>query len=285
MSGNSGVCQTSPGPVFGPHSMASSMEVFGLPEEEEDSRVLRVKVIAGIGLAKKDLLGASDPYVKLTLYDPENGIVTSVQTKTVKKSLNPKWNEEILLRVYPKKHRLLFEVFDENRLTRDDFLGQVDIPLYQLPTENPRLERPYTFKDFILHPRSHKSKVKGNLRLKMSYLPKSSGSEEENTEQGEELEPGWIILDQPDVLCQPQQQDSPLPPGWEERQDILGRTYYISHQFKRTQWQRPTIQDGTAGPESGSVQLEAQRAFKTRRQISEETEGPEVRDSPEVKQL
>ncbi|XP_075714082.1 E3 ubiquitin-protein ligase NEDD4 isoform X2 [Rhinoderma darwinii] len=166
--------------------------------------------------------------------------------------------------------------------TRDDFLGQVDIPLYQLPTENPRMERPYTFKDFILHPRNHKSKVKGHLRLKMTYLPKNSGSEEENTEQGEEMEPGWVILDQPDPSCQPQQQElSPLPPGWEEKQDILGRTYYISHQFKRTQWQRPTIQDGTAGPESGSIQLEAQRAFTTRRQISEDAEGPEARDSPE----
>ncbi|KAG8575775.1 hypothetical protein GDO81_009673 [Engystomops pustulosus] len=166
--------------------------------------------------------------------------------------------------------------------TRDDFLGQVDIPLYQLPTENPRLERPYTFKDFILHPRNHKSKVKGHLRLKMTYLPKNSGSEEENTEQGEEVEPGWVILDQPDPSYQPQPQElTPLPPGWEEKQDILGRTYYISHQFKRTQWQRPTIQDGTAGPESGSVQMEAQRAFTTRRQISEEAEGPEARDSPE----
>ncbi|XP_044135617.1 E3 ubiquitin-protein ligase NEDD4 isoform X3 [Bufo gargarizans] len=262
--------------------MASYMEVLGLPAEEENSRVLRVKVIAGFGLAKKDLLGASDPYVKLTIYDPTNGILTSIQTKTVKKSLNPKWNEEILLRVSPKKHRILFEVFDENRLTRDDFLGQVDIPLYQLPTENPRLERPYTFKDFILHPRNHKSKVKGHLRLKMTYLPKNSGSEEEGTEQGEEIEPGWIILDQPDPSYQPQQQEiSLLPLGWEEKQDILGRTYYISHQFKRTQWQRPTIQDGTAGPESGSVQLEAQRAFTTRRQISEEAEGPEARDSPE----
>ncbi|XP_075714083.1 E3 ubiquitin-protein ligase NEDD4 isoform X3 [Rhinoderma darwinii] len=262
--------------------MASYLEVLGLPAEEENSRVLRVKVIAGFGLAKKDLLGASDPYVKLTLYDTANGVFTSLQTKTVKKSLNPKWNEEILLRVYPQKHRLLFEVFDENRLTRDDFLGQVDIPLYQLPTENPRMERPYTFKDFILHPRNHKSKVKGHLRLKMTYLPKNSGSEEENTEQGEEMEPGWVILDQPDPSCQPQQQElSPLPPGWEEKQDILGRTYYISHQFKRTQWQRPTIQDGTAGPESGSIQLEAQRAFTTRRQISEDAEGPEARDSPE----
>ncbi|XP_063782208.1 E3 ubiquitin-protein ligase NEDD4 isoform X2 [Pseudophryne corroboree] len=262
--------------------MASFLEVFGLPAEEENSRVLRVKVIAGFGLAKRDLLGASDPYVKVTLYDPANGIITSIQTKTVKKTLNPKWNEEILLRVYPQKHRLLFEVFDENRLTRDDFLGQVDIPLYQFPTENPRLERPYTFKDFILHSRSNKSKVKGNLRLKMTYLPKSSGSEDENTEQGEEIEPGWVILDQPDASCQPQQQEfSPLPPGWEERQDILGRTYYVSHQFKRTQWQRPTIQDGTAGPESGRVQLQAQHAFTTRRQISEETEGLELKDSPE----
>ncbi|CAJ0930584.1 unnamed protein product [Ranitomeya imitator] len=94
--------------------------------------------------------------------------------------------------------------------------------------------------------------------------------------------PGWVILDQPDPNYQPQQQElTPLPPGWEERQDILGRTYYISHQFKRTQWQRPTIQDGTAGPESGNIQLEAQRAFTTRRQISEETEAPEVRESPE----
>ncbi|XP_011842128.1 PREDICTED: E3 ubiquitin-protein ligase NEDD4 [Mandrillus leucophaeus] len=128
--------------------------------------------------------------------------------------------------------------------TRDDFLGQVDVPLYPLPTENPRLERPYTFKDFILHPRSHKSRVKGYLRLKMTYLPKTSGSEDDNAEQAEELEPGWVVLDQPDAAChlQQQQEPSPLPPGWEERQDILGRTYYVNHESRRTQWKRPTPQ-------------------------------------------
>ncbi|CAI9176896.1 unnamed protein product [Rangifer tarandus platyrhynchus] len=93
-----------------------AVEVFGLPEDEENSRIVRVKVIAGIGLAKKDILGASDPYVRVTLYDPMNGVFTSVQTKTLKKTLNPKWNEEILFRVHPQQHRLLFEVFDENRL-------------------------------------------------------------------------------------------------------------------------------------------------------------------------
>ncbi|XP_058150224.1 E3 ubiquitin-protein ligase NEDD4 isoform X1 [Dasypus novemcinctus] len=167
--------------------------------------------------------------------------------------------------------------------TRDDFLGQVDVPLYPLPTENPRMERPYTFKDFVLHPRSNKSRVKGYLRLKMTYLPKTSGSEEDNTEQAEELEPGWVVLDQPDAAChlQQQQEPSPLPPGWEERQDVLGRTYYVNHESRRTQWKRPTPQDTLTDVENGDIQLQAQRAFTTRRQISEETESVDNRESSE----
>ncbi|OCT86969.1 hypothetical protein XELAEV_18020659mg [Xenopus laevis] len=98
-------------------------------------------------------------------------------------------------------------------------------------------------------------------------------------------EPGWVILDQPDASCQPQQQQeiSPLPQGWEERQDILGRTYYVSHQYRRTQWQRPTMQEDTAANESRNVQLEEQHhhAFTTRRQICEATEATESRDFPE----
>nr|2NSQ_A Chain A, E3 ubiquitin-protein ligase NEDD4-like protein [Homo sapiens] len=146
--------------------------VYGLSEDEGESRILRVKVVSGIDLAKKDIFGASDPYVKLSLYvADENRELALVQTKTIKKTLNPKWNEEFYFRVNPSNHRLLFEVFDENRLTRDDFLGQVDVPLSHLPTEDPTMERPYTFKDFLLRPRSHKSRVKGFLRLKMAYMP------------------------------------------------------------------------------------------------------------------
>uniref|UniRef100_A0A8C4V8G7 HECT-type E3 ubiquitin transferase n=1 Tax=Falco tinnunculus TaxID=100819 RepID=A0A8C4V8G7_FALTI len=134
---------------------------------------------------------------------------------------------------------------------------------------------------------SHKSRVKGHLRLKMTYLPKSSGSEEETTEQAEDLEPGWIILDQPDAASQPQQQQQeppPLPSGWEERQDILGRTYYVNHEFRRTQWKRPTAQYVFWPKNSniGSVQLEAQHVFTHRRQISEDTENLDNRDSPEL---
>lgn len=31
----------------------------------------------------------------------------------------------------------------------------------------------------------------------------------------------------------------PLPQGWEERQDANGRTYYVNHVARTTQWERP----------------------------------------------
>jgi hypothetical protein len=33
----------------------------------------------------------------------------------------------------------------------------------------------------------------------------------------------------------------PLPPGWEERTDQYGRTYYVNHNSRTTQWARPTL--------------------------------------------
>lgn len=32
----------------------------------------------------------------------------------------------------------------------------------------------------------------------------------------------------------------PLPQGWEERQDANGRTYYVNHIARTTQWERPS---------------------------------------------
>lgn len=42
----------------------------------------------------------------------------------------------------------------------------------------------------------------------------------------------------------------PLPPGWEEKQDANHRTYYVNHVAKSTQWEdpRPPIQLGPMSP-------------------------------------
>nr|XP_057944449.1 E3 ubiquitin-protein ligase NEDD4-like isoform X2 [Doryrhamphus excisus] len=253
-------------------------------EDESECRILKVKVIAGIGLAKKDILGASDPYTRLSLYDPISGDIASVQTKTIKKSLDPKWNEEFYLRVHPSKHRLLLEVFDENRLTRDDFLGQVDVPLNQIPTENPNTQRPYSFKDFLLHPRSHKSRVRGQLRLKMTYMPKNPGSNEETTDPTDDADPGWELLEPQDMSgpmhCHP---SPPLPPGWEERQDNLGRTYYVHHESRTTQWRRPTLQDVNMDTQiRQNSTRQRQQNYLTRRQISDPDEANAQDEEREV---
>ncbi|XP_031169998.1 E3 ubiquitin-protein ligase NEDD4a isoform X2 [Sander lucioperca] len=170
----------------------------------------------------------------------------------------------------------------QNTKTRDDFLGQVDIPLNQIPTENPNTERPYTFKDFLLHPRSHKSRVKGHLRLKMTYLPKNPDSEEQTAEQTEDMDPGWEFLEAQDMSGPRQNQLLPaLPPGWEERQDNLGRTYFVNHESRTTQWTRPTIQNVDVEMQRRqNNNIDAEHAIITRRQISDHDENT-TRESPE----
>ena len=59
----------------------------------------------------------------------------------------------------------VLEVFDENRLTRDDFLGMVELPLNNLPKESEDRQVPHKF--YILRPRSARSKVKGHLQVKI----------------------------------------------------------------------------------------------------------------------
>ncbi|XP_065100064.1 E3 ubiquitin-protein ligase NEDD4-like isoform X2 [Paramisgurnus dabryanus] len=164
--------------------------------------------------------------------------------------------------------------------TRDDFLGQVDVPLTHLPTEDPAMERPYTFKDFLLRPRSHKSRVKGYLRLKMAYLPKNGGQEEETTEMREEAE-AWEVTDSTDPGSQrPQHLLPPMPPGWEEKVDNLGRTYYVNHNNRTTQWKRPSSVDVVSETENDNnlrqINQEAHRVFRSRRHISEDLENEQL---------
>lgn len=150
--------------------------VHGLkPSRNPSVKIVRVVVLEGVDLAKKDIFGLSDPYCKIKLFrrDRESGEIDAVCTETIKKSLHPVWNQGFLFRVNPRDNRLLFEVFDENRVTRDDFLGEVELPLSGLPTESPNVQiRPG---NYTLRPRSSKSRVKGYLKLQLSFLASGDG--------------------------------------------------------------------------------------------------------------
>ncbi|XP_049964655.1 E3 ubiquitin-protein ligase Nedd-4 isoform X2 [Schistocerca serialis cubense] len=282
-----------------------------LPETPvEPTTKLRLRVIAGHHLAKKDIFGASDPYVRIDL-NTVNGdeTIDSVLTKTKKKTLNPQWNEEFVFRVKPAEHKLVLQVFDENRLTRDDFLGMVEVNLLNLPKEQEGRTIPP--KQYTLLPRSARSRVKGHLELYIAYIrepgipntaPSPAGQEVMGTPQSgtaptAEPDGDWEMVDsensvsaptetpaqvtmmpsrpapprpppppprrsrppsfrrqdsewevleagrpvQQSVLSQNSEQLPPLPAGWEERQDANGRTYYVNHIARSTQWERPTF--------------------------------------------
>uniref|UniRef100_A0A8D0XEQ7 E3 ubiquitin-protein ligase n=1 Tax=Sus scrofa TaxID=9823 RepID=A0A8D0XEQ7_PIG len=188
----------------------------------------------------------SDPYVKLSLYvADENRELALVQTKTIKKTLNPKWNEEFYFRV-----SFSFSFFFL-MITRDDFLGQVDIPLSHLPV---RMVTCFTPDDLP------------------SVIP----------------QPGWEVVDSNDSASQHQEElpPPPLPPGWEEKVDNLGRTYYVNHNNRTTQWHRPSLMDVSSESDSNIRQINqeaAHRRFRSRRHISEdlEPEPSEGGDGPE----
>ncbi|KQS44040.1 E3 ubiquitin-protein ligase Nedd-4 isoform X9 [Drosophila erecta] len=209
-----------------------------------DSCHLRIVVLSGQSLAKKDIFGASDPYVRIDLNTINGDInIDSVLTKTKKKTLNPIWNEEFIFRVKPSEHKLVFQVFDENRLTRDDFLGMVELTLVNLPTEQEG--RTIGDQSYTLRPRSAKSRIKGTLRIYHAFIretreqsePSSSNSDGE-WEHVEATNAGETSA-QPHPF--PSGGHDALPAGWEERQDANGRTYYVNHTARTTQWERPTV--------------------------------------------
>ncbi|KAF4531590.1 hypothetical protein B566_EDAN010056 [Ephemera danica] len=235
---------------------------------------------------------ASDPYVRIDLNTINSDeTLDSVLTKTKKKTLNPQWNEEFIFRVKPSDHKLVLQVFDENRLTRDDFLGMVELTLLNLPKEQEG--RTIPVKQYILRPRSARSRVKGYLEVYHAYIREpniSRSSTEEEPTPPSEGEPGWEMID-PEatpqavetpsqaVIVTNQDQPVPLPAGWEERQDANGRTYFVNHIARSTQWERPTTNNVITGIPHGnthersleSAATEFQRRFHISESIDSDT--------------
>ncbi|XP_052098137.1 E3 ubiquitin-protein ligase NEDD4-like isoform X1 [Mytilus californianus] len=246
--------------------MAQFTRIYGLQEQPSDppgtTKLLRIKVIKGENLAKKDIFGASDPYVKISLFrgDRDTGYIDSASTTVIKKSLNPLWQEEFVFRVNSRDNRLLLELFDSNRVTRDDFLGLVEIPLgiTGVATESPGVE--ITPKSYILRPRSTKSRVRGSLWLYIAYLPspgedateETAAGTTETTNETTTENPGWEMVDMNNALNEagasgPVNDAPQLPPGWEMKVDqTSGRKFYVDHNTHKTSWEAPPM------PASGS---------------------------------
>ncbi|BFF98687.1 E3 ubiquitin-protein ligase Nedd-4 [Drosophila madeirensis] len=260
-----------------------------------DSCHLRIVVLSGQSLAKKDIFGASDPYVRIDLNTINGDInIDSVLTKTKKKTLNPSWNEEFIFRVKPSEHKLVFQVFDENRLTRDDFLGMVELTLVNLPTEQEG--RTIGDQGYTLRPRRSvgaKSRIKGNLKIYHAFIRETREQSEPSSSNSDGEWEHVEATNASETSAQPHPfpngGNDALPAGWEERQDANGRTYYVNHTARTTQWERPTVLNSNNGQSADQLASDFQRRFhisvdetETGRSANEDTDHTDSHNSSEI---
>ncbi|XP_048468717.1 ras GTPase-activating protein 4 isoform X1 [Rhincodon typus] len=97
---------------------------------ESSTRKLRCHVFEARDLARKDLNGASDPFVRVQY----NG--KTQESSVVKKSCYPRWNEvfEFVLDDTGAENTLHVEVWDWDLVSKNDFLGKVAFNINKLLT-------------------------------------------------------------------------------------------------------------------------------------------------------
>lgn len=99
--------------------------------------ILHVKVVRAMKLKKKDLMGASDPYVKMKLSEDK---LPSKKTTVKHKNLNPEWNEEFNMVVKdPESQALEVIVYDWEQVGKHDKMGMNVIPLKELTPDEPKV--------------------------------------------------------------------------------------------------------------------------------------------------
>ena len=86
------------------------------------------------------------------------------RTSVKKKTLSPVWNETFELSIPPGAGLIILDMFNENRITRDDFLGRAVIDLSQIQSG----KHLKTVKQ--LFQRSEKSNVSGKKKYNNLYF-------------------------------------------------------------------------------------------------------------------
>ncbi|CAL7945210.1 unnamed protein product [Xylocopa violacea] len=134
---------------------------------DKEMEGLVVKILEARELPVKDVTGSSDPYVKVYLLPDRK---KKYQTKVHRKNLNPVFNETFIFSVsYEelKQQYLQFSVYDFDRFSRNDLIGQVVLKELLECTD---LEQEIEYTMDILCAMQDKVDL-GKLMLSLCYLP------------------------------------------------------------------------------------------------------------------
>lgn len=130
--------------------------------------ILHVKVVRAMKLLKMDVLGLSDPYVKLSL-NGDN--LPSKKTTVKKKTLSPEWNENFKLIVRSPQSQLLnISMYDWDKMGGHDSLGKQVYPLKLLNANETRKVTLDLLKSTDIRDHQNK-KQRGQIVLELTYAP------------------------------------------------------------------------------------------------------------------
>nr|CDJ86504.1 Rabphilin-3A effector and C2 calcium-dependent membrane targeting domain containing protein [Haemonchus contortus] len=138
----------------------------------QEEKKLTVHLIRAKNLKAMDSNGFSDPYVKLHLL-PGNAKATKLTSRTIEKTLNPEWNEELhyygITESDKQKKTLRITVLDRDRIG-SDFLGETRIALRKLPMNTLKKYNLYLEHAIpIQQPRQETDVIRGKLLLALQY--------------------------------------------------------------------------------------------------------------------
>ncbi|KAH7692596.1 C2 domain-containing protein [Dioscorea alata] len=148
--------------------------------------ILHVKVIRAHKLNKKDLMGKSDPYVKLRLTEDK---LSSKKTTVKKSNLNPEWNEEFKLVVKdPESQALELLVYDWEKVGKHEKMGLNVLPVRDLTPDKPRMLTLNLLKNMDPNDPQNE-KLRGQLVVEVTYKPfKESEIADDMTEDANDVE-------------------------------------------------------------------------------------------------
>ncbi|MCE3216018.1 Arf guanine nucleotide exchange factor syt1 [Datura stramonium] len=130
--------------------------------------VLHVKIVRAMKLRKKDLLGASDPYVKLKLTESK---LPSKKTTVKHKNLNPEWDEEFNMVVKdPESQALELSVYDWEQIGKHEKMGMNVIPLKDLTPDESKTMTLDLLKNMDAND-AQNDKNRGQIMVELTYKP------------------------------------------------------------------------------------------------------------------
>jgi len=123
--------------------------------------LLIIEIKSAQNLIAKDLFSSSsDPYVKIYLHSGKNDMRKVAKTAVKKQTLQPSWDEEFRVKVEDSLTEIIrVVVFDHNKLSKHDELGNVNIPIKDIVANNCSVDDWYNL-----------GKEKGKINIKVRYM-------------------------------------------------------------------------------------------------------------------